>query len=125
LGRRRQKSLAGSHILVLGVAYKKNVEDTRESPAFVLIEELEARGAVTAFHDPFVPTIPHMREHAAMAGRTSAPLDAATIGAFDAVLLCTDHDGVDYDLVARSAPLVVDTRNAFRNISDRSNIVLA
>jgi UDP-N-acetyl-D-glucosamine dehydrogenase len=115
LSAHRQKALNGSRILMLGIAYKKNVEDTRESPSFTLIEELEQRGAKVEFYDPFVPTIPHMREHVAMAGRTSLPFDTALFSGFDAVLVCTDHDGVDYAAIAKACDLIIDTRNAMRD----------
>jgi len=108
----RGRGLKGARILLLGVAYKKNVDDMRESPALALIERLEAKGAAVAFHDPHVATIPPTREHASLAGRRSVALDAATLAAADAVLIATDHDEIDYALVAAHAPLVVDTRNA-------------
>jgi UDP-N-acetyl-D-glucosamine dehydrogenase len=111
LDREAGLALSRARILVLGVAYKKNVDDMRESPALRLIELLEARGAATAFHDPLVPIIPPTREHAALAGRQSVPFDPATLAGFDAVLVVTDHDGVDYTLLAK-ARLVIDTRNA-------------
>jgi UDP-N-acetyl-D-glucosamine dehydrogenase len=103
------KGLRNSRILLIGIAYKKNVDDTRESPAFKLLELLEARGANTFFHDPFVAAIPKLREHPEFAGRKSVGLDA--IGSYDAVLVVTDHDKVDWARVAQ-ASLVVDTRNA-------------
>ena len=96
---------------MLGLAYKKNVDDMRESPAFKLIELLEQRGATVDFHDPFIATIPRTRKHAALAGRQSIPLDAQSVSSFAAVLIATDHDGVDYALLARHAKLIVDTRN--------------
>ena len=111
LSRNQQKSLSAARVLLIGIAYKKNVEDTRESPAFTLIEEIEERGGTVDFFDPFVPVIPHMREHANMAGRKSIELTAESIGSYDAVLVCTDHDNVDYDLLGASATLIVDTRN--------------
>ncbi len=107
------RGLNKARILVLGVAYKKNVDDMRESPALRLIELLEERGAVTSFHDPFVSIIPQTREHKALTGRQSIPLDAATVASADAVLVATDHDDVDYALIGKSARLVVDTRNVF------------
>lgn len=109
--RRFGKGLSASRILLLGVAYKKNVDDVRESPAFAIWELLEARGAEVAFHDPHVAVIPPTREHAALAGRRSLPLDAATLERFDAVLVVTDHDAIDWRLVAERARLVVDTRD--------------
>jgi len=111
LNRRAGRALNGATVLLLGMAYKKNVDDIRESPSFKLIELLEARGAHVAFHDPYVAAIPETREHPRLAGRPGLPLDAETLGAVDAVLIATDHDDVDYGLVARHAPLVVDTRN--------------
>ncbi|HSI39320.1 MAG TPA: nucleotide sugar dehydrogenase [Xanthobacteraceae bacterium] len=112
LDRRFRRGLNGARVLVLGVAYKRNVDDTRESASFKLMELLEERGAATDFHDPHVATIPTTREHAGLAGRASVVLDAQTLAGYDAVLIATDHDQVDYSLVARHAALVVDTRNA-------------
>jgi UDP-N-acetyl-D-glucosamine dehydrogenase len=105
------KTLSGARILILGLAYKKNVPDIRESPTFKLMELLEQRGAKVEFHDPHVAEIPPTREHADYAGRKSVALDAATLESFDAVLISTDHDAVDYVLVHDYAKLVVDTRN--------------
>ena len=125
LGRRKQKSLAGSRILMLGVAYKKNVEDTRESPAFTLIEEIEERGGHVDFHDPFVPVIPPLREHPEMSGRKGIAFDPARFAEYDAVLICTDHSDVDYAAIAEACDLIIDTRNAMAGISSRDGIVLA
>jgi UDP-N-acetyl-D-glucosamine dehydrogenase len=107
---RLSKTLSRAQILILGMAYKKNVSDTRESPALKLTELLEKRGACVSYHDPHVSEIPPTREHPTFAGRQSMPLDADTIRAHDAVLIVTDHDAVDYSLLS-SARLVVDTRN--------------
>jgi UDP-N-acetyl-D-glucosamine dehydrogenase len=101
-------------VLVIGLAYKKNVADVRESPSLVLIERLLARGAGVDFHDPHVPEIPMTRRHAALAGRASVPLTAQAVDAADAVLIATDHDDVNYALIGARARLVVDTRNALR-----------
>lgn len=106
-----RRGLNGSSILVLGIAYKKNIDDIRESPALVLIELLEARGAHVDYYDPFVPTIPMTREHSALAGRTSAKLTSKDISSYDTVLIVTDHDVVDYSDIAKHARLIVDTRN--------------
>lgn len=106
-----RKNLSDASVLILGLAYKKNVEDTRESPSLKLIELIEKRGARTAFHDPHVPVLPPTREHPTLAGRRSVPVDAATLAAFDAVLIATDHDDVDYASVVAGSKLVVDTRN--------------
>ena len=107
------KGLKTSKVLLMGVAYKKNVDDMRESPSLVLIELIEGRGAVCDFHDPHIPVIPETREHAELAGRKSVPLSAATIEAYDVVLVSTDHDEVDYGLIAEHAKLIIDTRNVF------------
>ena len=126
LNSRTGRGLKGANILVVGLAYKKNINDTRESPSFLLIELLEKQGAHCDVHDPFVPTIPNTREHVALAGRTSVALTSSAIGAYDAVLISTDHDDVDYPLIANSAKLIVDTRNACaRNGLCGANIVKA
>jgi UDP-N-acetyl-D-glucosamine dehydrogenase len=112
LSRRSGKALRGAKILMLGLAYKKNVDDMRESPALTLIELLEGQGAAVSYHDPFIARIKPSREHGALADRRSVPLTPKRIAAADAVLVVTDHDGIDYAQVARHARLVVDTRNA-------------
>lgn len=120
------KALSGARILLLGVAYKKNVDDTRESPAYRLIEDLEAKGAETDFYDPHVPAIPQTREHGSLAGRRSIEWDAAALASYDAALVCTDHDAVDYDTLARACALIVDTRNALKNSPEwRDKVVKA
>jgi UDP-N-acetyl-D-glucosamine dehydrogenase len=101
-----RKSLNGSRILALGVAYKANVSDMRGSPALTVIEGLRAEGAAVFYHDPHVPEV-----EIAGAPMRSVPLTAEEIAAADCVVVLTDHAGVDYGLVARHAPLVVDTRN--------------
>ena len=105
LDRRLGKSLGSARVLIVGLSYKKNVADVRESPTFKLLELLEARGAAVSFHDPHVKTIPPTREHAAFAGRRSTAISVGTLAEHDAVLLSTDHDAVDYALIARCAPL--------------------
>jgi UDP-N-acetyl-D-glucosamine dehydrogenase len=106
------------------MAYKKNVEDIRESPAFKLIELLEARGAEVAFYDPFVPAIPRTREHAALSGRKSVAWNLKAFRKYDAALICTDHDGVDYAALVANSRLVVDTRNAAGGVADPNGIVV-
>lgn len=108
------RGLNGARILVMGVAYKKNIDDMRESPSLKLIELVEARGAQADFYDPFVPVIPPTREHAALTGRKSVPWSQSLSAGYDAVLIVTDHDDVDYQAVVEHAALVVDTRNACR-----------
>jgi UDP-N-acetyl-D-glucosamine dehydrogenase len=87
----------------------------RESPSFKLMSLLEGRGAEVSFHDPHVPAVPPTREHAEFNGRPSEDLTAEAVAGFDAVLISTDHDAVDYKLIGKAAKLVVDTRNAMAN----------
>lgn len=101
----RRKALNGSRVLVVGVAYKKNVNDMRESPALRIIDLLAAEGAEVSYHDAFVPQL-------ATRGLQSVPLDEGTLGRQDAVLIVTDHDGIDWGMVVRESALVVDLRNA-------------
>ncbi len=112
LDRRLGLSLSTAKVLLLGVAYKKNVDDMRESPSLKLIEIIEQRGGTASFHDPYVARIPKTREHPELTGRASVPLSAETLADHDVVLIATDHDNVDYALVAKHAKLVIDTRNA-------------
>lgn len=106
------KALNGSRVLVLGIAYKKNVDDMRESPSVEIMELLEAKGARVAYSDPHVPDFPKMREHHFQL--SSEPLTADNLRRFDVVLLATDHDRFDYDLILEHAPIVVDTRGKYR-----------
>lgn len=106
------RAAKGARILVLGVAYKKNVDDTRESPSFRIMELLERQGAEVLFHDPHVAEIGPSREHPEFAGRRSTGLSEALLATIDATVICTDHDAVDYRDVARWSRLVIDTRNA-------------
>ena len=117
----RGKALKGSKVLVLGIAYKKNVDDTRESPAVEIMELLREKGADVAYSDPFVPKFPKMREH--KFELTSVALSTESLAGFDAVLLATDHDGFDYGLIGAKARLLVDTRGRFRKPQD--NLVKA
>ncbi len=112
LDRQRGRGLNGARVLLIGVAYKKNVDDMRESPALVIWEGLRARGAVVAYHDPHVAVIPPTRRHGGLTGERSVVLDAAGLAAVDLVVVATDHDAIDYALLATHGRLVVDTRNA-------------
>ncbi|MFN6951626.1 MAG: UDP binding domain-containing protein, partial [Albidovulum sp.] len=103
----------GARILILGIAYKKDVEDTRVSPALAILKRLEAMGAVCDFHDPYFPVMPVTRDDPDLAGRRSVALSAEGVAGYDAVLVATDHSQVDYALVAASARLLLDTRNVF------------
>jgi UDP-N-acetyl-D-glucosamine dehydrogenase len=108
---RLSKALAGSRVLVVGLAYKKNVDDMRESPSLHLISLLQERKAHVDYYDPYLPEVPETRDHPEFAGMKSIALTRETLASYDCVLVSTDHDNVDYDLIAESAPLVVDTRN--------------
>ncbi|MFO0930589.1 MAG: nucleotide sugar dehydrogenase [Gemmataceae bacterium] len=105
------KPVKGSRVCVLGVAYKKDVDDPRESPAFEILEKLQERGAVLSYSDPHVSQLPRMRHHPDLR-MTSSPLTAEFLAGQDAVLIVTDHSRFDYDHVVAHARLVVDTRNA-------------
>ena len=126
LDERLGKGLSGARVLVMGVAYKKNVDDMRESPALKLIELMEARGAVVDFHDPFVPRVPRTRDYPGLQGREGVAWKSGLASGYDAALIVTDHDGVDYAGLVSDAPLVVDTRNACRKHGVESEkVVLA
>jgi UDP-N-acetyl-D-glucosamine dehydrogenase len=113
IDRQFKKSVGAARILVLGLAYKKNVADIRESPSLKIIELLERRGARVEYHDSRVPVIPSTREHPQLMGRRSIPLDRDNLTSFDAIIVATDHDNVDYALVAKHGRLIIDTRNIF------------
>jgi UDP-N-acetyl-D-glucosamine dehydrogenase len=120
----RQKSLKGSRIMVLGVAYKKDVDDMRESPSLKIIEQLTMRGAKVEYNDPHFPQIPKLR-HYNFEGMMSVPIDSKSLAAYDCVLIATDHTSYDYPMIVESSQLVVDTRNATRRIArHRNKIVL-
>ena len=111
LSERAGRAIKGARVLLIGVGYKRNVEDPRESPALTIMADLERRGAAVSFHDPLLAELPLTREHPQLAGRRSIPLTAAALAAFDIAIICTDHDAVDYHLLVEHCPLVVDTRN--------------
>ncbi|MGH3056017.1 MAG: UDP binding domain-containing protein, partial [Gaiellaceae bacterium] len=110
--------------LILGVAYKRDLDDDRESPALKLMELLARKQAAFAYHDPFVPVLKRSRRYDFQLD--SRPLTAAELQAADAVLIVTDHSAFDYDFIVRESRLVVDTRNATRAVREgRERIVLA
>jgi UDP-N-acetyl-D-glucosamine dehydrogenase len=113
----QQKSINGSRILVLGLAYKPNVDDERQSPSYVLMDLLQDRGAEVAYYDPYVPVIKPTREHSQFAGRKSVEWSRATIENFDLVLVATNHSCVNYQELADWAQCIVDTRNAMASVS--------
>lgn len=106
------KALRGAKILILGIAYKKNIDDARESPSCEIMEMLRAHGAELAYTDPHFATFPRMREHAF--DLTSVPFDRATLSQFDCALIATDHDSFDYDLLLDASKLIVDARGRYR-----------
>lgn len=114
----RGKALHGSQVLVLGLAYKRDIDDLRESPSLTIIELLQKRGALVEYNDPFFPSVGHGRKYAL--NMTSTPLDK--IHEFDCVVIVTDHSQYDYAKIVKEAKLVVDTRNATKGI-DAANIV--
>jgi len=110
------RPVRGSRICILGMAYKKDVDDPRESPSFELLELLLHRGAVLTYNDPHVPALPKMR-HYDLPPMHSTPLTPEFLAAQDCVLISTDHTAFDYAFIARHSRLIVDTRNATRNVS--------
>jgi len=119
----RQKSIKGSSVLVLGLAYKPNVDDQRESPSFVLMDMLKERGANVAYYDPHVPVIRPTREHPHWAGTKSVAWNKETIITFDVVLIATNHACVNYQQLADWTECIVDTRNAMGAIPTLPNQV--
>ncbi|MGV6851184.1 MAG: nucleotide sugar dehydrogenase, partial [bacterium] len=117
----RGKALKGAKILILGIAYKKNVDDMRESPSVEIMELLEEKGAIISYSDPHVPTFPKMREHSF--DLSSTDLTPEALKAFDAVLLATDHARFDYDMIRECSSLIIDTRGIYKEPT--SNIVKA
>lgn len=117
----RSKSVRGSKIMVLGIAYKKNVDDMRESPSVTLMEMLRDTGSDLSYSDPHVPVFPKMREHSF--DMSSTDLTPEALAAQDAVILATNHDAFDYDMIKKHASLIVDTRGVYRDLSN--NIVRA
>ena len=117
----RGLAIKGSKILVLGIAYKRNVDDMRESPSVQLMELLRSKGAEIAYSDPHVPRFPNMREH--RFDLDSVALSAESVAGFDAVLLATDHAAFDYPMILDSAQLIIDTRGVYRDQS--TNVVHA
>jgi UDP-N-acetyl-D-glucosamine dehydrogenase len=111
------KPLRGSKVCVLGAAYKKDIDDPRESPSFVLMEMLLAGGAVLSYSDPHIPKLPAMRHHHLPAMESMA-LTPEFLASQDCMLIATDHSAFDYDQIVRHAPLVIDTRNATKNVAE-------
>jgi UDP-N-acetyl-D-glucosamine dehydrogenase len=119
---RRGKSIRGARILILGIAYKKDIDDQRESPALKIITIFQQKGARVAYNDPFVPRSTGHREYPGLHLRSVA-LTPKRLRSSDAVIIATDHSAYDFDRIIRNAPLVVDTRNAVKR--KRRNIIKA
>jgi len=113
----QKKSLNGSGILVLGIAYKKNVDDLRESPSLTIIDKLLKKGARVSYHDPYIPAIPETRKFAF--DLRSVSLTESVIQEADAVLILTDHDGIDYEQVVKNSRLFMDTRNVSKKFGEK------
>jgi UDP-N-acetyl-D-glucosamine dehydrogenase len=111
-----EKSVKGSKILVLGIAYKKNVDDTRESPSIEIIHLLKGMGAKVDYSDPFAPTFPKKRDYDL--DMKSVELTAATLATYDCVLVSTNHDKFDYELINKHSKMIIDTRGVYKT-SDR------
>ncbi|MDA8870301.1 nucleotide sugar dehydrogenase [Rhizobiaceae bacterium] len=109
--------IRNARVLIVGLAYKKNVDDMRESPSVILLEKLEERGAKVAFYDPHIPVVPKTREHMQLMGRCSIDWTREALGEFEAALIATDHDNMDLDILLDTVPLVVDTRNATKGMT--------
>ncbi len=112
------KALKGSRVLLVGLAYKKNVDDQRESPSYVLWKKLARQGAEVDFYDPFCPEVYPSREHSDLAGIRSRTWEQALAGDYDLALVATAHDHVDYEALIEAMPLIVDTRNACRQAAN-------
>jgi UDP-N-acetyl-D-glucosamine dehydrogenase len=113
---RKCKSIKGSKVLVLGIAYKPNVDDMRESPSVKLMELLDEKGAIVNYSDPHVPVFPKMREH--YFDLSSIELTPENIKKFDCVLIATNHKAFDYEMIKSHAQLIVDTRGVYKESFD-------
>jgi len=116
-------AMKNARILVIGVAYKKDVDDMRESPSLKLIELLRQRGATVDYHDPYIPVMPRTRRH--QFDMKSVELTPETLPAYDAVLIATDHSCLDYDYIAAHARLIIDSRNAITNELYQEKVIKA
>ena len=125
LDQRFSKAINNAAILLIGMAYKKNVDDIRESPALVIFEHLLSKNAKVDYYDPYINEIPPTREHAKLSNIASIALTPDALKKYDAVIVCTDHDCIDYELLVKHSKLVVDTRNATYKIRPKSNVVFA
>ena len=121
---KHKKSLNGSGILLLGLAYKSNVDDMRESPTFHLMDQFKEKGSNISYFDPHIPEIPVTREHSEWAGLESISWNKEQIQSFDCVVIVTKHDSINYMELAKWAPCIVDTRNAMDSLETASGQVI-
>ncbi len=118
-----KKPIKGTKILILGIAYKKDIDDARETPAFEIIEKLIDRGAEIDFYDSYVPICPETRKHKNLAGMKSIKLTQKNLKKYSAAIVITDHSNVDYKMVGNVVPLIIDTRGVYKNLKVKANIV--
>jgi UDP-N-acetyl-D-glucosamine dehydrogenase len=118
-----RKPVNGSRVLIVGLAYKPNVDDERESPSYTLMEILKSRGAEVAYYDPYVPVIRPTREHAHWTGTRSVGWNRETVQSYDAVIIATNHQSVSYQELAEWSPCIVDTRNAMAGVTTKAGQV--
>jgi len=118
------KGLNGSRILLVGMAYKKNVDDIRESPSLAIFEDLHLKQAHVDYYDPFIPIVHKSREHPIINGKSSIAWTKTSLNSYDAALICTDHDTIDYEFLITHSALVVDTRNATHRVKGRKDNVV-
>ncbi len=125
LDRRFRKGLSGSRILIVGIAYKKNVSDMRESPALTVMDLLDRAGAKVDYYDPHFAAIPPTRQHASLAGKACIPFEDYALSRYDAAVIVTDHSAVDYLKLLSFSKLIIDTRNVVGSLglSDITNVV--
>ena len=119
------KTIKGSKVLIIGLAYKPDVEDDRESPSYVLMEKMEAEGANVGYHDPHVPVIRPSREYSHFAGRESVPWNYESASLYDAAIITTAHSSVNHAQLTEWIPHVVDTRNAMAGTKGRTQLAKA
>jgi UDP-N-acetyl-D-glucosamine dehydrogenase len=112
----QRKPINGSTVAILGMAYKKDIDDPRESPSFELLNLLLERGAAVTYNDPHVPSLPKMRHYPGLPAMRSQELTPAYLAAQDCVLIATDHSAYDYDFIVQHSAFVLDTRNATKNV---------
>jgi UDP-N-acetyl-D-glucosamine dehydrogenase len=120
-----KKSLKGSKVLILGIAYKKNIDDARETPAFQIMEKILKLGGEVDYYDPYIPQCPSTRRHKSFANMKSIELTKENLKKYSAAIVVTDHDDVDYKLISGTIPVIVDTRGVYRKLNITNNVVQA